>query len=137
MRMTFLRRPLLVLLALAFALSGMFAVSTSASATTSYTFVTKCTKTKAIRIMVKGHWKWKTKCIKSKRVKVAVKVSTYKPKYNLMTSVGSKRKLPAKLVAVCGDDKKLYSAVTSTSCKGHGGIAWCVNKKSSKYCPQY
>jgi len=87
--------------------------------------------------MVKGHWKWKNVCVKTKRVKVAVSVNSYKPRYNVMTSVGSKKKLPAKLVAVCGDDKKLFSPLTSTSCKGHGGVAWCVNSASSKYCPKY
>lgn len=134
--MTSLRRPLLALLTLAIALGGVFVVSTPTSAATtkkkvSYTYVTKCTKY-YVKVK-KGVRKLKWNC---RKVKVAV-ASSYKPRYNVMTSLGSKRKLPAKLVAVCGDDKKIYSAVTSATCKGHGGVAWCVNKKSSKYCPQY
>jgi hypothetical protein len=135
MRMTFLRRSLFGLTAITIIGAGLLLLPNSSSAATTkkkvtYTYVTKCTK---YYVKVKGVRKLKWNC---KKVKVAV-ASSYKPKYNVMTSLGSKRKLPAKLVAVCGDDKKLYSAVTSTSCKGHGGIAWCVNKKSSKYCPQY
>lgn len=135
MRMTFLRRSLFGLTAITIIGAGLLLLpNTSSAATTkkkvTYTYVTKCTK---YYVKVKGVRKLKWNC---KKVKVAVS-NSYKPKYNVMTSLGSKKKLPAKLVAVCGDDKKLYSAVTSTSCKGHGGIAWCVNKKSSKYCPQY
>ena len=114
------------------------------AATKKYTSVKQCKRV--------THWKYNSKHKKiyyyttsCKYVKVLTSSlgslkstsAVYYPGYNLMQSTGSRRSLPASLVAVCGDGKNIYAAVTSSTGAGHQGVAWCVHASSSKYCPKY
>lgn len=128
---------------LALIMGGFVMSPIPVQAATKYTTVSKCTRV--------THWYYRrgkkkyyytTSC---KKVRVLTSSlgslkstsSVYYPGYNLMQSTGSRRSLPSSLVAVCGDGKNIYSAVTSSTCAGHQGIAWCVHASSSKYCPKY
>ena len=139
-------KGLVAFAALSLVMGGFVAISSPVQAATKYTTITKCTKaTHWYYVVVKGvkkkHYYTKTTCAKVRVLISSLKTlkstaTSYYPGYNLMKITGSSRSLPKSLVAVCGDGTNITSAVTSATCKTHQGVAWCVNIKSSGYCPK-